>query len=62
MYTSIVFLQGSSADEALSILNNEGEKAVINFLLQWDYNESNESYDQPQAGILIKPISMANIC
>jgi len=34
-YEDVVFLQGKEADEALSILNNEGQDAALNYLKQW---------------------------
>ena len=34
-YEDVVFLDGSEADEALSILNQEGEDAAMEYLKQW---------------------------
>lgn len=39
-YSRIIFLQGEVANEALTILENEGEIVTINHLSQWDYNEA----------------------
>ena len=34
-YEDVVFLQGDEAEEALSILDNDGEEAALNYLAQW---------------------------
>lgn len=34
-YEDVVFLQGDSADEALEILDNQGEDAAMDYLIQW---------------------------
>lgn len=34
-YEDVVFLQGSEADEALHILENQGQDAALNYLTQW---------------------------
>ncbi len=34
-YEQIVFLQGQEADEAMDILNNDGEEATLQYLQQW---------------------------
>jgi len=34
-YEDVLFLQGEEADEALGILENEGEDAAMNYLMQW---------------------------
>jgi hypothetical protein len=37
IYEDVIFLQDSSADEVLDILNNEGKDEALNFLIQWHY-------------------------
>jgi hypothetical protein len=39
-YKEVVFLQGEEATEVLEILEEEGENAAFQHLLQWDYGES----------------------
>jgi len=34
-YEDVVFMQGEEADEALEILNNQGEDAAMQYLMQW---------------------------
>ena len=34
-YERVVFLDGSEADEAMDILNNDGRDAAMNYLMQW---------------------------
>lgn len=34
-YEDVVFLQGDSADEAIEILDNQGEDAAMDYLIQW---------------------------
>ena len=36
-YEDVVFLQGEEADEALEILNNQGEDAAMDYLTQWHF-------------------------
>lgn len=36
-YEDVVFLQGEEADEALAILDEEGEEAALEYLKQWHY-------------------------
>jgi hypothetical protein len=51
-YHSIVFMQGDDAKEALNIFNENGTKAAIKHLSQWDYGHDNEHspYDKPPWG------------
>lgn len=49
-YASIVFLQGDEAVEALEILENDGEQAVLDYLMQWDYGEYDEVRDESGRG------------
>lgn len=47
-WLDIVFMQGDEAQEALGILDNEGERAALDHLLQWDYGDvSEERYCSP---------------
>lgn len=39
-FEEIVFLQDWEAQEALTILQEEGIEKVLSYLLQWDYGES----------------------
>ena len=39
-YENIIFLQDSNADEAMTILDEQGEEALFQHLLQWDYGDS----------------------
>lgn len=41
-YCSIVFMQGEEADEAMSILDEQGELAAIEHLKQWDFGGESE--------------------
>ncbi len=38
-YRQIVFMQEHDADEAMNILDVQGEKAALEYLLQWDQGE-----------------------
>jgi len=49
-YESIVFMQGEEADEVLDILEEQGEEAAMDFLMQWDMGEGGEEYDTPPWG------------
>jgi len=49
-YASIVFLQGDEASEAFTILEEDGEDALLNYLTQWDYGEYHDISDSSQAG------------
>jgi hypothetical protein len=35
-YENIVFMQGNDADEAMEILDLQGQDALLEYLLQWD--------------------------
>jgi hypothetical protein len=48
-YQRIVFMQGEEADEALKILDEQGEDAAVEHLAQWDYGEG-EVMDEPSSG------------
>ena len=43
-YENIVFMQGEESEEVLNLLEEEGEEAAFNHLVQWDYG------DQPEEG------------
>lgn len=50
-YQEIVFMQNENAEEALKILNEQGEEAAMNHLKQWDYGENEgEIYEQNPGG------------
>ena len=49
-YASIVFMQEHEAEEAIKILNDNGEKACFEYLLQWDYGEYHDTMDRPFKG------------
>ena len=48
-YVDIVFLDGNNAEEALTILETDGEEGLGNHLAEWDYGEydGQESSDKP---------------
>lgn len=50
VYEHIVFAQGEDADEPLRILDEQGEEAAIEYLLQWDDGECAEVSDASSAG------------
>lgn len=41
-YYEIVFLQGDEAEEPLKILRDDGEKAALKYLTDWDYGKEME--------------------
>lgn len=43
-YRSVVFLDGGSSDIPFEILNKQGEDALFEYLLQWEYGEPGEVY------------------
>lgn len=44
VYGDVIFIQGEEADEAIDILQNHGEDAVIKYLSQWDQGEYHTIY------------------
>jgi len=46
-YQEIIFLQGSEAEEALNILEEQGEEKVVSYLSQWDYGDSPVTDEKP---------------
>lgn len=50
MYASIIFLQGSEAEEPLDILRKKGEKAAMAYMKQWDNGEYNFPTEKSSAG------------
>ncbi len=61
-WVSVVFLQGSEADEVLDLIDREGTDAAIEHLAGFDYGEETVQdalengyvYDEPPAGVLDK--------
>lgn len=59
-WISVVFLQGSEADEVLDLIDREGPAAAIQYLSGWDYGqettdaalENGYVYDEPPTGAL----------
>lgn len=49
-YQDIIFLQGSHADEALSLMDDFGIETAFKHLLQWDNGEAGELRDEPPHG------------
>ncbi|HEY0259453.1 MAG TPA: hypothetical protein VGC18_06325 [Lacisediminihabitans sp.] len=57
-YVSIVFQEGTEADQALAILDEDGPSAAVAHLAQWDYGEETEmaareyghAYPEPPTG------------
>lgn len=49
-YQQIVFLQESDADEFFKIKNELGEDAALEYLMQWDYGDSDDIRDESSAG------------
>ena len=49
-YERIIFMQESEAEEALDILDEEGEDAAIEFLAQWHNPGEHETSDEESAG------------
>lgn len=45
-FYSIVFLHGDNANEALDILDREGDDALLQYLKQWDYGTESEHSPQ----------------
>ena len=50
VYEQVIFLQGDEADEALDILDEDGEAAALNFLKQWHYPGEHDTRADPGAG------------
>lgn len=46
----IVFMQGEEANEAMSILDEHGADAAIEYLAEWDMGDGGEITDEPSAG------------
>lgn len=63
-WISVVFLQGSEADEVLDTIDRDGPDAAITYLKNWDYGdettdaamENGHVYDLPPAGILDREV------
>lgn len=57
-YVSVVFQEGSDAEEALAVLERDGPQAAIGYLAQWDFGDETELaariyghvYPEPPAG------------
>ena len=49
-YLQIVFMQGDDAQEALAILDKQGDDAAIDFLSEWDYGDACPTDNEPRAG------------
>ncbi len=49
-YERVVFMQGEDAEEALSILEEQGRDAAIDYLAEWHNCGSHEEEDAPAAG------------
>jgi hypothetical protein len=49
-YEDIVFICGDEATEPLKILDKHGRKALLDYLLQWDYGEERPVRDETAAG------------
>lgn len=50
MFRSVVFLQGSEADEPLNIANDTGADDLFEYLLRWEYGEPGEVYPEEPWG------------
>lgn len=63
-WVSVVFLQGSEADEVLDLIDRDGPDAAIEHLRNWDYGEETTDaalengyvYDEPPTGQLDKVV------
>ncbi|WP_260282047.1 hypothetical protein [Propionibacterium freudenreichii] len=63
-WISVVFLQGSEADEVLDMIDRNGPDAAIEHLRNWDYGdettdaamENGHVYDLPPAGVLDREV------
>lgn len=53
-YEQIVFMQGHEADEAMDILNNDGEEAAMEYLKQWHYPGEHDGSDTTGKGTMDK--------
>lgn len=49
-YQRIVFMQNEEAEEALAILDDQGEEAAIDHLAQWDNGDEGEEFPETAAG------------
>ena len=50
VYVEVVFMQGEDANEALNVLDEQGEAAAIDHLAQWDNGDEGETRGTPSAG------------
>ncbi len=50
VYEQVIFLQGSEADEALDILDDDGTQAAMDHLKQWHYPGEHDTRADPGAG------------
>lgn len=63
-WISVVFLQGSEADEVLDMIDRDGPDAAMEYLKNWDYGdettdaamENGHVYDLPPAGMLDREV------
>lgn len=51
-YERIVFMQGDDAEEALRLLDEEGEEACLTYLRQWHFPGEHDTSDTRSAGRL----------
>ena len=49
-YENIIFLQEHHAEEAITILDNDGREAAMDYLKQWDYGDGGDYSDNPPWG------------
>lgn len=49
-FRSVVFLDGDNADEALRILDRDGDDSLFEYLMQWEYGEPSEESDREPWG------------
>jgi hypothetical protein len=49
-WATIVFQQGEDANTALSMLDESGPAAAVEYLSQWDYGERDDVREEPSWG------------
>ncbi len=62
MFEQIVFLQDDEAKEALSILDEKGERETIEFMKQWHNPDAHEVRDESSAGFEDECFWQGNYC
>jgi len=59
-FSSIVYIQGDEAGEALDVLEKDGHKALLEYLKQWDYGDNYDEERKPKWGTEDRKIMFGN--